>query len=43
MPVILGEAGGSFTDLGGSPSADGGSGLATNGKIHDALLALFAG
>ena len=42
MPVILSEAGGRFTDLAGAPGADGGSGLATNGHLHDELLALLA-
>jgi fructose-1,6-bisphosphatase/inositol monophosphatase family enzyme len=42
MPVILREAGGRFTDLDGHPGADGGSGLATNGHLHDAWLECFA-
>ncbi len=42
MPVIIGEAGGRFTDLGGESTATGGSGLATNGHLHDQLLALLA-
>ncbi len=42
MPVIIGEAGGRFTDLTGSPTATGGSGLATNGHLHDAFLELLA-
>jgi histidinol-phosphatase len=37
--VIVEEAGGRFTDLGGVSRADGGSGLATNGRLHDAALA----
>ena len=41
MPVILEEAGGRFSDLRGVPTADGGDGLATNGRIHQALLALL--
>jgi histidinol-phosphatase len=41
MPVILSEAGGRFTDLNGAPRIDGGSGLATNGRIHDELLKLL--
>jgi histidinol phosphatase-like enzyme (inositol monophosphatase family) len=41
MPVIIGEAGGRFTDLGGRPVTDGGSGLATNGPLHDDLLTLL--
>ena len=43
MPVILSEAGGVFTDLNGNPSPDGGSGLATNGVIHEELRAILAG
>lgn len=42
MQVILTEAGGRFTDLDGVARADGGSGLATNGALHDAFLALLA-
>jgi histidinol phosphatase-like enzyme (inositol monophosphatase family) len=42
MPVILSEAGGRFTDLGGVPRFDGGSALASNGRLHGELLALLA-
>jgi histidinol-phosphatase len=38
--VIVEEAGGRFTDFGGVARADGGSGLATNGLIHEAVLAI---
>jgi histidinol-phosphatase len=41
MPVILSEAGGRFTDLTGQPGLAGGSGLATNGLIHDEVLSLL--
>ena len=41
MPVILSEAGGRFTSLDGRPGAGGGSGVATNGAVHDELLALL--
>lgn len=41
MPVILSEAGGRFTSLAGHPGYDGGSGVATNGLIHDELLGLL--
>jgi histidinol phosphatase-like enzyme (inositol monophosphatase family) len=41
MPVIISEAGGRFTDLSGAPRADGGDGIATNGRIHEALLSLL--
>jgi histidinol-phosphatase len=41
MPVILAEAGGRFTDLDGSATISGGSGLGTNGRLHDVLLELL--
>jgi histidinol phosphatase-like enzyme (inositol monophosphatase family) len=41
MPVILAEAGGRFTSLDGADGAGGGSGLATNGLLHDELLGLL--
>lgn len=43
MVVILAEAGGRFTDLSGEPSFRSGTGLATNGDIHDAVLDLVTG
>jgi histidinol phosphatase-like enzyme (inositol monophosphatase family) len=43
MPVIMAEAGGRFTDLTGAVRIDGGSGLATNGAVHDELLGLLTG
>ena len=43
MAVIIAEAGGRFTDLAGVARHDGGSGLASNGVIHDPLLDLLAG
>ena len=39
--VIVEEAGGSFTDLGGVPRADGGDALATNGHLHEAALTII--
>jgi histidinol phosphatase-like enzyme (inositol monophosphatase family) len=42
MSVIMSEAGGRLTDLRGEPRYDGGSGLASNGRIHDALLSILA-
>lgn len=36
--LIVEEAGGRFTDLSGVARADGGSGIATNGLLHDAAL-----
>jgi histidinol-phosphatase len=38
--LIVEEAGGRFTDLGGVPTADGGDALATNGLLHEAALAI---
>jgi histidinol-phosphatase len=40
MPVIIGEAGGRFTDFSNVVTIDGGSGLATNGALHDEVLAI---
>jgi len=40
IQIIVEEAGGRFTDLTGEERADGGSGLSTNGLLHDATLAL---
>jgi len=40
IQVIVEEAGGRFTDLTGDPRADGGSGLSTNGLLHDEVLAM---
>jgi histidinol-phosphatase len=41
MPVILSEAGGRFTSFGGDPSPAAGSGVATNGLLHEELLGLL--
>ncbi len=38
MPVLLAEAGGRFTDLRGDVAIDTGSGIASNGLVHDAVL-----
>ncbi|MBT8396180.1 MAG: inositol monophosphatase family protein [Gemmatimonadetes bacterium] len=38
---ILEEAGGRFTDLAGNARLDGGSGISTNGLLHDRVLALL--
>jgi histidinol phosphatase-like enzyme (inositol monophosphatase family) len=43
MPVIMDEAGGRFTDFSGAVRIDGGSGLASNGAVHDELLDLLTG
>jgi histidinol-phosphatase len=40
--VIVEEAGGRFTDLAGNRTADGGSAVSTNGRIHDAVLQALA-
>ncbi|MEY2432269.1 MAG: histidinol-phosphatase [Acidimicrobiaceae bacterium] len=40
MPVIIGEAGGTFTDFEGAERVDGGTGLATNGRLHREVLEL---
>ncbi|MDT7598219.1 MAG: histidinol-phosphatase [Pseudonocardiales bacterium] len=42
MPVIIAEAGGRFTSLDGDPSYDRGSGIASNGLLHDPLLKLVS-
>jgi histidinol-phosphatase len=42
MPVILAEAGGRFTSIDGRDDAGGGSGVATNGRLHEELLGLLA-
>ena len=39
--VIVEEAGGRQTDLSGASRPDGGSGLATNGLLHDAALSIL--
>jgi histidinol-phosphatase len=36
--VVVAEAGGRFTDLGGVVTAEGGDAVATNGRLHDAVL-----
>jgi histidinol phosphatase-like enzyme (inositol monophosphatase family) len=41
MPVLLHEAGGRFTDIAGEVSIETGTGIATNGLLHDELLAVL--
>jgi len=41
--IVVEEAGGRFTDLNGAPTIYSGHALATNGRLHDAALALLAG
>ena len=38
VKVIVEQAGGRFTDMRGLATADGGSGIATNGLVHEAAL-----
>ncbi len=40
--IIVTEAGGRFTDLDGRPGPLGAGGYATNGRLHDAVLAQLA-
>jgi histidinol-phosphatase len=40
VKVIVEAAGGRFTDLDGRVTADGGSAIATNGRLHDEVLRL---
>ncbi len=41
--VLVREAGGRFSSMAGDATIHGGSGLASNGHVHDALLRLIAG
>jgi histidinol-phosphatase len=41
VQIIVEEAGGRFTDLQGNARFDGGSGMSTNGLLHDAVLECF--
>ena len=43
LDILIREAGGRFTNLAGEPGPDGGSAVATNGLLHDAVLAAFTG
>jgi histidinol-phosphatase len=42
LQVIVEEAGGTFTDLAGKATPDGGSVVCTNGRLHDEVLGLLA-
>lgn len=42
VKVVVEAAGGRFTDLHGVATADGGSAVATNGRLHDEVLAIVA-
>jgi histidinol-phosphatase len=41
--IIVEEAGGRFTDLAGTATADGGSAIATNGLVHEVARAIVGG
>lgn len=41
--TIIEEAGGRFTTLGGEATIHGGSGVSTNGLLHETVLAMLAG
>lgn len=41
VQILVEEAGGRFTDLRGNARFDGGSGLSTNGLLHDEVLEAF--
>jgi histidinol-phosphatase len=43
IPVLVEEAGGRFTDLDGKATLASGSCVASNGKVHDHVLAALAG
>ena len=43
LQLIVEEAGGTLTDLGGVATAGGGSAVTTNGLLHGEVLAALAG
>ncbi len=43
LKPIMEEAGGRFTDLDGNATIHGGSGISSNGLIHDEAVAMFKG
>jgi histidinol-phosphatase len=43
VDVLVREAGGTFTDLGGSPGPHGNTAAASNGRLHAAVLGRFQG
>jgi len=43
LKVIIEEAGGRFTDFNGRSTIYGGSALASNGRVHDSVLAVLGG
>jgi histidinol-phosphatase len=42
LDILVREAGGTFTSLDGSPGPHGGTAVATNGLLHDEVLARLA-
>jgi histidinol-phosphatase len=42
LQVLVEQAGGTFTDLSGTPRFDGGSALSTNGRLHEQALSLLS-
>ena len=42
LDILVREAGGRFTDMAARPGPHGGSAVATNGLLHDAVIARFA-
>ena len=42
VDILVREAGGTFTDLGGASGPHGGSAIASNGLLHDAVVAALA-
>ena len=43
LDIIVREAGGTFTGVDGTPGPHGGSALATNGLLHEAVLSALSG
>ena len=43
LDILIREAGGTFTSIDGASGPHGGSALATNGRLHDRILARLAG
>jgi histidinol-phosphatase len=43
LKIIIEEAGGRFTDFTGRPTIHGGTAVASNGRVHDEILAFIAG
>ena len=41
LDILIREAGGTFTSIDGTPGPHGGSALATNGRLHRAVLAML--